>query len=162
MKPRAAAQEIGMLILRAARIDELEALTALCLRSKAVWGYGQAFMDACRSKLTLTALDLNETDVQVAERDGVLTGVAQISVDGAQADLEKLFVEPAVLRSGVGRALFEWAAAAARARGATSLIIDADPDAAPFYRRMGARDAGVAPSGSIPGRMLPRLKLNLT
>lgn len=162
MKPRAAAQEIGMLILRAARIDELEALTALCLRSKAVWGYGQAFMDACRSELTLTALDLNETDVQVAERDGVLTGVAQISVDGAQADLEKLFVEPAVLRSGAGRALFEWAAATARARGATSLIIDADPDAAPFYRRMGARDAGVAPSGSIPGRTLPRLKLNLT
>lgn len=162
MKPRAAAQEIGMLILRAARIDELEALAALCLRSKAVWGYGQAFMDACRSELTLTALDLNETDVQVAERDGVLTGVAQISVDGAQADLEKLFVEPAVLRSGAGRALFEWAAAAARARGATSLIIDSDPDAAPFYRRMGARDAGVAPSGSIPGRMLPRLKLNLT
>lgn len=150
-----------MLILRAARVDELEALTALCLRSKAVWGYDEAFMAACRTELTLTALDLNESDVQVAERDGVLIGLAQISVDGTQADLEKLFVEPAVLRSGAGRALFEWAAAAAREHGAATLIIDADPDAAPFYRRMGARDDGVAPSGSIPGRMLPRLVFDL-
>lgn len=37
------------------------------------------------------------------------------------------------------------------------LTVDADPDAAPFYRRMGARDDGQAASGSIPGRLLPRL-----
>ena len=36
-------------------------------------------------------------------------------------------------------------------------MIEADPDAAPFYRRMGAQDVGLAPSGSIPGRMLPKL-----
>lgn len=150
-----------MLIVRPARTNELETLTALCLRSKAVWGYDQTFMDACRAELTLTLADLSETEVQIAERDGALIGVAQISVDGAQAHLEKLFVEPDVMRSGAGRALFKWAAATARERGATSLIIDADPDAAPFYRRMGARDAGVTPSGSIPGRMLPRLRLNL-
>jgi hypothetical protein len=41
--------------------------------------------------------------------------------------------------------------------GAHRMAIEADPDAAPFYRRMGAKDSGFAPSGSIPGRMLPKL-----
>jgi GNAT superfamily N-acetyltransferase len=150
-----------MINLRAPRIDELDSLTALCMRSKAVWGYDQAFMDRCRAELTLTPDDLRETEMQVAENDGVVVAIAQVSIDGANADLEKLFVEPNLLRSGAGRALFEWAAAVARTRGATRLTIEADPDAAAFYRRMGARDDGVAPSGSIPGRMLPRLKLDL-
>jgi GNAT superfamily N-acetyltransferase len=157
-----AAQEIGMLVLRPVRTDELAELSELCLRSKAVWGYDQAFMDACRAELTLSAADIRESELQVAERDGKVLGVAQVSVEGADADLEKLFVEPELLRSGAGRALFDWAVEAARSRGATTLTIEADPDAAPFYRRMGARDDGAAPSGSIPGRMLPRLRFDLT
>ena len=53
------------------------------------------------------------------------------------------------------------AAKTAREAGATALVIGADPRAAGFYRRMGAVEAGVVPSGSIPGRMLPLLKLRL-
>lgn len=150
-----------MLILRASRADELAALTDLCLRSKAVWGYDRAFMDACRDELTLTQEDLRETTLQVAERDGAIVGVAQVSVDGANAHLEKLFVEPGQLRGGTGRALFDWAKVTAATLGAKHLVIEADPDAAPFYRRMGARDDGMVPSGSIPGRRLPRLVLML-
>jgi hypothetical protein len=37
------------------------------------------------------------------------------------------------------------------------MVIEADPDAAPFYRKMGAKHCGFAPSGSIPGRVLPKL-----
>jgi len=36
-------------------------------------------------------------------------------------------------------------------------MLDADPDAEPFYLHHGARRIGEVPSGSIPGRMLPRL-----
>lgn len=42
------------------------------------------------------------------------------------------------------------------------MTIDADPGAADFYRRLGAIDDGVAASTVIPGRFLPRLKLDLT
>jgi len=41
------------------------------------------------------------------------------------------------------------------------LVIDADPDAADFYRRMGAVDAGSVASGSISGRVIPRLTIEL-
>jgi len=149
------------MLLRAPRPDELEFLSELCLRSKAVWGYDRAFIEACRAELTLTSDDLRDTDLQIAERDGRIVGVAQVATHGRVAHLEKLFIEPKVMRSGAGRALFDWAKAAARLRGAVALVIDADPDAAAFYRRMGAHDDGIVPSGSVPGRFLPRLRLDL-
>ena len=122
-----------------------------------MWGYDHAFMEACRKELSVEPNDLQSTSIAVAEQDGRLLGVAQIKVRGRDADLLKLFVEPSSLRGGIGRALFGWAAASAAQQGADRLIIEADPDASPFYRRMGAEDAGLAPSGSIAGRMLPRL-----
>ncbi|HLY58362.1 MAG TPA: GNAT family N-acetyltransferase [Stellaceae bacterium] len=150
-----------MLRLRTPRNDEAAALTELCLRSKAVWGYGEDFMRACREELTLTDSAMEASFVMVAEIDGDPVGVAQVTVEGDTAELDKLFIEPAHLGSGVGKALFDWATTTARDAGAATLVIDADPGAAGFYRRMGALDDGTAPSGSIPGRVLPRLKLVL-
>lgn len=40
-------------------------------------------------------------------------------------------------------------------------MIDAGPGAVGFYQAMGAERAGTAPSGSIPGRTLPRLRYRL-
>ena len=150
-----------MILLRDIRLDELPSLTELCLRSKAVWGYDEDFMRACRSDLTLRLDELETSHFQVAERDAIAVGVAQIKLVGRDADLARLFVEPALLGAGVGRLLFEWAAAKARELGADSMTIEADPGAAPFYERMGARPAGFVPSQSIAGRMLPLLRLEL-
>jgi GNAT superfamily N-acetyltransferase len=129
-------------IIRPPAIDKLPVLSALCFRSKAAWGYDNDFMEACRRELSIEPCDLRSTSIAVAEQDGRLAGVAQIKVTGCEADLLKLFVEPTVLRDGIGRALFAWAADLATSQGADRLLIEADPDAAPFYRRMGARDVG--------------------
>ena len=150
-----------MIQLRDARQNELSGLSELCLRSKAVWGYDAAFMIACRTELTLRPDELRSTSIQVAERDSTVVGLAQVKVTGTDADLLKLFVEPALLGSGVGRLLFEWATATARGLGAVRMTIEADPGAAAFYERLGARHSGFAPSQSIPGRMLPRLQMEL-
>jgi len=147
--------------LRDALPNELSSLDGLCLRSKAVWGYDDAFMAACRTELTLHPDELRTTHLQVAEREMTVVGLAQLKVKQGNAELMKLFVEPTLLRSGIGRLLFDWATARARALGAVRMIIDADPGAVPFYERMGARHAGFAPSQSIRGRMLPRLQMEL-
>ena len=149
------------LLIRPPAVDELPALSELCMRSKAVWGYDAAFMAACRAELSFDPRDLDSSRIAVAAREGSILGVAQVKMIGRDADLQKLFVEPAALRGGVGQALFVWACEAARELGASQMIIEADPDAAAFYRRLGARDAGLAPSGSIAGRMLPRLVIAL-
>jgi len=148
-------------VLRSPTVEELAMLSALCMRSKAVWGYGDDFMRACRSELTIKACELQSSSIAVAEESGKIVGVAQVKVDGSEADLLKLFVEPMMLRGGVGTRLLRWASSQAKSMGARRLVIEADPEAAPFYRRMGAKDCGFSPSGSIPGRMLPRPVIEL-
>ena len=150
-----------MIRLRAARADELKTLNELCLRSKAVWGYDQVFLDACKDELELHEAELESSFIVVAEACGKITGVAQVEIEKFEAHLLKIFVEPVSLKCGIGRMLFQWACNEARANGAKRLIVESDPYAAPFYRRMGARDVGLAPSGSIPGRMLPKFAHDL-
>jgi GNAT superfamily N-acetyltransferase len=155
-------EEVSLpLTIRAATIEELSGLSDLCFRSKAVWGYDEEFMEACRRELSFEPRDLQLTPIAVAEHDGKPIGVAQVKVINDEADLMKLFVEPGALRRGTGKALLVWATDIAKKLGATRLTIDADPDAAPFYRKMGAYDLGQAPSGSVPGRLLPKLAINL-
>jgi GNAT superfamily N-acetyltransferase len=149
------------LIIRSARVDELPGLSDLCFRSKAVWGYDKEFMEACRGELSFSPRGLETTHVAVAEEDCKILGVVQVRINAGNADLLKLFVEPELLRKGTGKALFAWATDISRRTGAHHVIIEADPDAVPFYRRMGARDAGTAPSTSIPGRTLPRLTFDV-
>ena len=91
------------LTIRAPTIDELSDLSDLCFRSKAVWGYDEEFMDACRGELSFEPRDLELTPIAVAEHDGKPIGVAQVKVVDDEADLLKLFVEPSALRSGTGK-----------------------------------------------------------
>lgn len=148
-------------LLRDARSDELAALSDLCLRSKAVWGYDAAFLEACRRELAIMPDQLARSHFQVAECDGAVVGVGEVAIDGETAELVRLFIAPEQLGQGFGRRLLDWAVAVARAAGAARMTIDADPGAVPFYTRMGACPVGLVPSGSMPGRMLPRLEIAL-
>ena len=144
--------------VRSARVGEAADLTALCLRSKAHWGYDAEFMRLTRAALDLSDADIASGRVLVAERDGLLFGVARVEPDG---ELGLMFVDPPAINRGVGRALFEKAVVLARRLGATRMPILADPNAAPFYERMGARLVGEAPSDAIPGRTLPLYEYDL-
>ncbi|WP_413987874.1 GNAT family N-acetyltransferase [Labrys okinawensis] len=150
-----------MIVLRSATPQEAIALSDLCLRSKAVWGYDDAFLRACRDERTLSADDISTDEIQVADVSGALAGVIQIRVDGGTAILDKLFVDPAFQGKGVGRTLYDWGKSRAAKAGASILMIEADPEAASSYRRMGARDVGAVASSSIPGRLLPLLRASL-
>ena len=136
--------------------EELPDLSALCLRSKAYWGYNDAFMAACVPELTLTPQDIEDDPVIVLEDQSGLAGIAHVCLEDDACYLDKLFVEPKHIGKGYGEILYQWAQKAARGLGAESLVIEADPDAAAFYQRMGAQRAGEAPSGSVAGRTLPR------
>ncbi len=150
-----------MIKLRPARASEAAILSDLCMRSKAVWGYDEKFMAMCRDELTISADALDPQLFQVAEYDGDIAGLVQVELNGQVCVIDKLFIDPDHQAAGIGRALFGWAADAARDHGADWITIDADPGAAGFYQRMGAREDGVSPSGSIPGRRLPKFRFDL-
>ena len=148
--------------IRTARPGEAEDLTALCVRSKAHWGYDAAFMEMSAAALTVSEADIALGRVLVAvAADGRVIGMACVVPDGEAADLNALFVDPPAIGSGAGRLLFDESIGLARALGARRLTILADPNAAPFYERMGARYLRHAPSDAIPGRTLPFYECDL-
>jgi len=151
-----------MLQLRAARIDELEKLTELCLQSKALLGYDDAFMSGCRAMLTFRPTDIENTSICVAEADNTLLGAAQLFFDNEIAFLQRLFVSPDKTKRGIGKALFGWSLKAAHRAGAKRLLIDCDPETAGFFQRMGAREEGIVDSGTVPGYRIPRFKVTLS
>jgi GNAT superfamily N-acetyltransferase len=142
--------------VRPALPQEAAALSTLCMRSKRHWGYDEDFMRRCTASLTVREEAVRQGRVWVAvdDRDRPL-GVLQLTVDGTVVDLDKLFVDPAALGTGVGAMLFRHALAAAQGLGGSRMTILADPNAAAFYVRMGARFRSMEPSDAIAGRELP-------
>jgi GNAT superfamily N-acetyltransferase len=116
-------------------------------------------MRLSQASLTVSEADISSGRVLVADDHGHVVGVARIEPDG---ELGVMFVDPPAIGHGVGRALFVAASALARRLGARSMPILADPNAAPFYERMGARFISQAPSDAIPGRTLPLYEYDLT
>ena len=150
--------------IRLARTHEALALTELCVRSKASWGYDEAFMALVRAVLVVIPEQIAAGDVWVATAaDGGVAGMVALgpSQEPNTIDLDKLFIEPRCIRTGVGRALLAHAIGEATRRGAGRLTILADPYAAGFYERNGARLIGEAPSDAIPGRSVPLYEVKL-
>jgi GNAT superfamily N-acetyltransferase len=143
--------------MRRARIDEAPALTDLAMRAKAHWGYDGAFMDACLDELTVQTDRIASGEIWVADRRGETVGLLEVIVEEGVAEVYLCFVEPAEMGCGIGRLLWEKAEAIALKGGVSEMGVDSDPNAEGFYEAMGAVRIGEAPSGSIPGRMLPRL-----
>nr|WP_225953644.1 GNAT family N-acetyltransferase [Kibdelosporangium phytohabitans] len=133
----------------------------LALRSKAHWGYDQAFLDACRTELSFTPQDLADRLFVVALDGERLVGFYSLDGPVPEGELGNMWLEPDVIGKGLGKLLWQHAMDTARAKGFTVLRIDAEPYAEGFYAAMGAVKAGEVPSGSIPGRVLPLLRIDL-
>jgi GNAT superfamily N-acetyltransferase len=151
-----------MTTLRPARVGEAATLTALCARSKAHWGYDVEFMRLSRDAITVAEDDIAAGRVLVAvDAANQAIGLVRVEPDGEMAELGLMFVDPPAMGGGAGRMLFEAATRLARSLGAQRMTILADPNAAPFYERMGARFVRNAPSDAIPGRTLPFYEYDL-
>lgn len=144
--------------LRPARPEEAARLTAIAHAAKASWGYPVAWMELWRDELTFDAESMRDRWVVVAASDGVPIGVAALTADPGEPELEHLWVDPDAAGRGVGRALVAAARKEARQRGARRLRVVSDPNAEGFYLALGARRIGHV-DGRPPGRRLPLLVL---
>jgi len=151
--------------IRNAAPDEATALSDLAMRSKAYWGYSNEFMEACREELSVLPnnIESDRFHYVAAERQGEIVGYYALErLPDSAFELEALFVEPAHIGSGVGRALITHAKSYAAAAGGRVLIIQGDPNATSFYRAAGGVLTGRRESASIPGRFLPTFEIHLT
>ena len=150
-------------MIRPARPDEVAELTELALRSKAYWGYDEAFMEACREELTLTPEYLDKNPTFVLEADDQVVGLYSLeaSENVGEVELGMLFIEPNAIGGGHGRRLFAHARKKAGDLSYQTMWIQSDPDAEGFYRSLGAVTVGHLESRSLPGRMLPWMETSV-
>jgi GNAT superfamily N-acetyltransferase len=150
------------LIIRSARPEEAEALTKIALAAKSHWGYPPTWIQEWENVLTITPEYIVAQPTFVAVSGEQRVGFCALQIAGNEALLDHLWVWPACMRRGVGRALFEHAETIARATGVVRLKIVGDPHAEGFYARMGATLYGHQPA-SMDGqeRFLPLLEKKL-
>jgi GNAT superfamily N-acetyltransferase len=93
--------------------------------------------------IALPPAQIADGHVFVAERDGEIVGFAAVLPrDDGNAELDALFVDPAVWKTGVGRLLVDHCAAVARQRAARILHVVGNPHAEGFYVACGFRTTG--------------------
>jgi GNAT superfamily N-acetyltransferase len=145
--------------IRAAHPGEHRVLSEIAYQAKARWGYRTADLAAWHLDLTVSRESVLDRTTHVAEIDGAVVGFVQQHLEMSHAVLDHLWVLPAYMRRGVGRALLAQALQHARAAGAHELHIDADPHAEAFYAANGAVRVGQvsAPIEGQSQRFRPQL-----
>ena len=148
-------------MIRPASVDEAAVLTTIALEAKRYWGYPEHWIKHWESDLTITPEFIRDNHVYVHEADGEISGFYALCVAGNKADMEHMWVRPEAIGTGIGKELFLDAMERAAKLNVNAVEIASDPNAAGFYKRMGATQIGEvdAPVDGQPARKLPRLKI---
>ena len=153
-----------MVKIRTVNSSEAVLISELAIKSKSYWGYDDQFMNSCVDELSHTAEEILDDNFRyyLAEKDEEVLGFYKLkNLGGETILLEALFVDPKAIGKGVGRALLEHAKRTAKKCGGFALEAQSDPYAEPFYVAMGATVTGRKESGSIAGRFLPMINIQL-
>jgi GNAT superfamily N-acetyltransferase len=144
--------------IRNAIPEDASALTKIAHDAKRHWGYPEHWIAHWQDDLTISPDFVAANQVYVAERDGDLLGFYALVIKHEKAELDHMWVAPAHIGSGVGKELFLHAMQTAAGQSITAVEILSDPNAAGFYRKMGAHQVGEATSETEgQSRTLPKL-----
>lgn len=142
--------------LRDARPEESAALRGLAVRSLEWWGYDEKRLAAWQPPGDIA-------DAFVAEFGGELAGWAGLRPGARKDELElpALYVDPGLMRRGVGSLLLAEARRRAMRGGARKLVAVGDPNAEPFFRETGGRTTERGAAAELPGGEAARFEYPL-
>jgi ribosomal protein S18 acetylase RimI-like enzyme len=126
-----------MISLQQARPEQADQLTQIALAAKAHWGYPECWMEIWKPQLTFSPEYFVAYESWVAVLNDSPIGFYTLEEKNGNAWLENLWVLPEYIGKGIGKTLFLHAAELSRQRGYQVLQLEADPNAAGFYERMG-------------------------
>lgn len=121
---------------------EADILTSIGFAAKRHWGYPEHWMMQWKPLLTITPESVAMHETFSAREGGRVLGFGALKLDDEKLFLNDLWVWPAEMGRGVGRALFRHALWRARERGFSWIEIESDPHAVDFYTHMGAAVVG--------------------
>jgi GNAT superfamily N-acetyltransferase len=145
-----------------AKAEDADALTQIAHAAKRHWGYPEAWIAAWRDTLTMRPEFITANVAYIAVENERPVGFYVLTKEADGLHLDHLWILPSSMGRGIGRALFEHAAAEVNRLGFRSMKIEADPNAEGFYKRMGAIRIGTSTSETCGERReLPLLELLL-
>ena len=149
-------------MIKPASVGDAQTLTQIALDAKRHWGYPEHWIKHWESDLTISAEFITSNHVYVAEDEGEIRGFYALCLVDEKAELEHLWVRPSHIGTGIGKELFLDAMERAAKLNVNEVELSADPNAAGFYKRMGASQVGEIDS-EIDGqpRKIPRMKIEL-
>ena len=144
-----------------AKAEDAKILTAIAHAAKRHWGYAESWIAAWREILTMRPQFIAANIAYCALEEDRIVGFYVLTQEEDGIHLDHLWILPSAMGRGIGRALFEHAAAEARTLGSDLIKIEADPNAEAFYKRMGAIRIGTSVS-QVAGeqRELPLMEHN--
>jgi GNAT superfamily N-acetyltransferase len=148
------------LVIRRANREDAAALTEVAHRAKAHWGYPADWMTRWQTDLTLTPEYISAHRAFVGEASGCPVATCVLEDRRTSWSIEHLWVVPEYQGSGFGRAILEHVRQVAHDVRPDPIEVISDPNAEPFYRKLGAVPVGSepAPMPGAPARVLPKLR----
>lgn len=125
-----------------AKPEDAEALTEIAHASKRYWNYPDHWIEGWRDILTMEPEFIAANIVYCAIENRRAVGFYVLTRERDGLHLDHLWILPAAMHRGIGRALFEHAITQAKNSAFDSIKIEADPNAEGFYERMGAKRIG--------------------
>ena len=146
-----------MLIVRAYP-EHAVVLTKIAIAAKSHWGYPQRWIEIWLPILEVTKEYISKQEVWMAVEGDRPIGF--YSLEGNEVG--GLWVLPEFIGHGIGRDLFQHALEKCSELGFDKLIIESDPNAVGFYKKMGAKRVGES-HNEVDGnpRVLPILEIQV-
>jgi ribosomal protein S18 acetylase RimI-like enzyme len=124
-------------LIRDAVTDDMTALSGVYRRSSLSNEGDRPNLLAHPETLEFSDLAVREGRTRAAVPEGEIVGFASWLGGGDAFEIEDLFVEPGLMRRGIGRALVLDMIAIARGRGIGRVEVTANPHAVAFYEKAG-------------------------
>lgn len=138
--------------------DDLEAINSLMRRSKAYWGYDEAFMSKFMQLFQMTSDYLEKDQVRLFyEADGSQYGMSigfySFSLNAeSDYELDNFFIDPGYIGKGFGKKMWHHVVDDLKVCGTKKFVLWSDPGAEDFYKKMGCTKIGVKESFMMPDR----------
>jgi GNAT superfamily N-acetyltransferase len=126
-----------------AKPEDADVLTEIAHAAKRHWRYPERWIQSWRDILTMRPEFIAANTTYCAMEGDRAVGFYLLTTEGDGLHLDHLWISPAAMGRGIGRALFKHAIEQARGLGFQAIKIEADPNAEGFYQRMGAKRVGV-------------------
>lgn len=148
------------MIHRNATASDLQTINSLIRESKGFWGYPDSFLDDFMMRWGIKEAYIYTNEIRLFEKEGKLIGLYAFKINDSNApELDLFFVRHNQIGEGIGKVMWQHALDHALKHNWIEFKIIADPNAEPFYVRMGATTIGKFES--FPGRFVPVMKMKL-